>query len=194
MGALPGFLAIGARIREARLARRLTLDVLARQAGLSKGQLSKIENWRLTPTLPALAAIARCLEIDLGDLVRGAGDQAPSYQLLRARERKQLERDGAEGIRHEPLVARPHEAGVFEVFELTIRPRARRLPVTTDGHQVVYLLEGRLDFAVGDETVAMEAGDILAFDGRIPHVPRNPHPQPARLLAMYLLAAGGRGG
>jgi transcriptional regulator with XRE-family HTH domain len=170
--------------------RRLTLEELARRSGLAKGTLSKIENARLIPNLPTLAEIARQLGIGLDGLVRGAEGPPPQpWRVLRAGERQVVARDDAVGMRYEALVSLPHPAGVLEGYHLTVEPGAKRRAVTTEGRQLVLLLEGRIEFVLGDETVVLAAGDLLEFDGHLPHVPRNPWTRPARLLAWYLLPA-----
>ena len=54
---------IGLNIRQARKKRELTLSDIARHTGLSKGLLSKIENFRTLPSQPVLSAIARSLNL-----------------------------------------------------------------------------------------------------------------------------------
>ncbi len=46
------------RIKARRLDRRLTIEDVAAQAGLTRSWLSKVENFRVTPSLPALGKIA----------------------------------------------------------------------------------------------------------------------------------------
>lgn len=55
-GELPG---LGARLREHRLAGRLTLEAAAARAGLSPAYLSRLETGRRQPSLPVLLSLAR---------------------------------------------------------------------------------------------------------------------------------------
>lgn len=59
---------VGARIRELRVAQKLTQEKLAYEADLSKGHLSGIEKGLVRPTIETLASIAERLEVDLLDL------------------------------------------------------------------------------------------------------------------------------
>jgi transcriptional regulator with XRE-family HTH domain len=54
--------AIGARIREIRQARRLTLDALAAKSGIAKPNLSRIEHGKVTPTFETLRTLAAALD------------------------------------------------------------------------------------------------------------------------------------
>jgi TRAP-type C4-dicarboxylate transport system substrate-binding protein len=59
---------VGARVRELRLAAGLTAVVLADQAGLSQGQLSKIENGKATLSVKILARLCRIFDRPVGYL------------------------------------------------------------------------------------------------------------------------------
>jgi transcriptional regulator with XRE-family HTH domain len=53
---------VGARIREIRQARGLTLDALAANSGIAKPNLSRLENEKVTPTFETLKTIAAALD------------------------------------------------------------------------------------------------------------------------------------
>ena len=59
---------LGARVRELRKARGWTLEQAARQAGLARSTLSKIENSQMSPTYDALKKLAVGLEISVPQL------------------------------------------------------------------------------------------------------------------------------
>lgn len=179
---------VGLRMREWRKKRALTLDVLARRTGLSKGLLSKFENFRAVPSLPVLVRVAQSLSVDASELLRGIGETAsPSYVLIKANQRTPTERDNAIGFAYEALTTRSVGDIVFQAFVLTVRRNARRKMVTTEGDQFTFVLEGRLQFQLGKDTVELTKGDALFFDGRMPHVPRNIGKGDAVILAIYLL-------
>lgn len=179
---------VGVKMRQIRTLRKLTLDAVAQRTGLSKGLLSKIENFRTIPSLPVLAAIARSLRIELAELVSGIGRPTASpYVVIRKKDRMFVKRDNAIGFLYQSLMTRNVGDRVFEAFVLTLRPRARRKFVTTDGHQFVFILKGTIVFHIGSERLHLQNGDALFFDGRIPHVPINTSQKDARLLAIYLL-------
>jgi len=179
---------IGLRIREARRKKNLTLAAIAREAGLSKGLLSKIENFRALPSLPVLAAIARSLGIGMEDIVKGIGaGEVPRCQLVPASGRTPMRREPSRGFKYEAIISRPLGGVGFEAFVLTLAPGARRRPVSTEGDEFIFMLSGKIRFNLGKESFALSAGDALYFDGRVPHVPINAARSPAGLLVIYLL-------
>jgi len=59
---------LGERVRELRKARDWTLEQAAKQAGLARSTLSKIENGQMSPTYEALKKLAVGLEISVPQL------------------------------------------------------------------------------------------------------------------------------
>lgn len=179
---------IGLNIRQARKKREMTLADIARRTGLSKGLLSKIENFRTLPSLPVLVAIARSLNINPENLVKGAGTgQKISCQVIRASERVRFKREKSRGFSYTALAARSLGSMAFESVVLTLAPGAKRKPVATDGDEFIFILKGEIQFVIGKEKLLLSTGDALYFDGRVPHVPLNLAKSSAELLVIYLL-------
>lgn len=186
---------IGLRIRRARRKKNMTLADIARGTGLSKGLLSKVENFRALPSLPVLAEIARCLGIGMEDIVKGIGaGEAPRCQLVPASGRTPMRREPSRGFKYEAILSRPLGGVGFEAFVLTLAPGARRKPLATEGGEFIFMLRGNISFDVGRESFLLRAGDAFYFDGRVPHVPRNTSGTPAELLVVYLLRQQNRKG
>ncbi len=180
---------LGIRLKQARTRKGWTLEQAARRMQLSKGLLSKIENFRAIPSLPVLCTIARTLGEDLGEVFKGFGAdrESSNYILTRADERLPVERGDSTGLRYELLGSRNSGSEAIEAFILKIPSNSRRKKITADAEQFIFVLEGCLDFVYGNETLTLEIGDSLLFDGRIPHAPRCRGKQSATLLALYFL-------
>ena len=80
---------MGARIQKARLRRNILADVLAEQAGISKGTLSAIEKGEPTVSVGAYVAVLNALGManDL-ELVAVDREGKQQYRELRLQERK----------------------------------------------------------------------------------------------------------
>lgn len=73
---------IGQRLRARRVELGLTLAEVAEKAGLSLPYVSNLERGRGNPTLEALGALARALDIALASLVGHAGPIEPLQVVL----------------------------------------------------------------------------------------------------------------
>lgn len=179
------------RIRAFRLERRLTLDEVATRAGLTPGWLSKVENFRITPSLPALAKIAEALGVSTAELVAGL-DNKPALVVVRADERKVVERDRSrqnttvyESMAHK----RPNRA--MDPFLLTIPPGvAREKPMSHEGEEFLFVQQGSIEFEFDDQRELLRQGDAIYFDSSVPHRIVNPYKRPASVLCVFHGAAG----
>lgn len=179
---------VGGRIRDERSRRGMTIEVLARTAGVSKGLLSKIENFRAVPSLPVLASLARALELDLSALVADVQVRPRQpYLLVRNGEARAVRREAAQGMRYLALPAAECGGVQFQSFTLKLEPGSRRDPCTTDGDEFLLGLRGSVTMVIGDEEVVLNPGDALYFDGRQPHAPANRGRIPAEMLVVYLI-------
>jgi quercetin dioxygenase-like cupin family protein len=72
------------------------------------------------------------------------------------------------------------------LFELTVEPGARVPPAHSHSgnEEIVYVLEGRLDYRVGDETRTLGPGDRMHTPRGVVHAFSNPHDATARALVM----------
>ncbi len=80
------------RIRRHRLNRQFTLEDVATRSGLTRSWLLKVENFRITPSLPALGQIASALSVTVAELVQGLNEK-PTLIKVANDERKVVERD-----------------------------------------------------------------------------------------------------
>ncbi len=126
---------VGERVREARLARGLSVGALAAAAHVGKGSLSEIENGARNPTMSTLYALAGALGVPLATLIAdrpGARVASPGVEARLL----DVSRDGAQTVEvyrlrldagasyHSPA----HGSGVVEHLLVTAgQARAGRL-------------------------------------------------------------------
>lgn len=103
--------AVGARIREARIDRGISLSALARDAGIGKGTLSQLETGERNPTIETLYAICGPLGVPLSALVGETG----GARAAAAGGMRTVLLD----LRHRP------DGATVEVFRLEFPPAAR---------------------------------------------------------------------
>lgn len=171
------------RIKALRRARKMTLADLARATGLTESMMSKIENFRVTPSLPAVAAVAAALGTTLADLFRGL-DAHPQITVVRAEERRKLQRDDSPWTYYALTSERADRK--VDPFLLEIPPgRQREQSDAHEGDEFMFLLEGRLDFQYGGKTYPLSPGDSVYHDGSVKHNLVNAADGTARILVLF---------
>ncbi|TKG88485.1 helix-turn-helix domain-containing protein [Puteibacter caeruleilacunae] len=179
---------IAKKVREVRLEKGLKLIEVAKAASVSKGLLSKIENGRTIPSLPVLLKIIQALKVDLTVFFEGIEDGVDHrYIHCKPAQHVSLQKEDSVGFNYFSILQESFNNIALHVAILDLDPEAEREKVITDGYQLLYLLDGKIDYELDNESVFMEAGDSLFFNGQIPHVPRNNSNERARILVIYLL-------
>jgi transcriptional regulator with XRE-family HTH domain len=163
---------IGNQVRGLRNRRGLTLQDLADLTGLSKPNLSQIENNLVTPPIATLLKIAGALGVSIGYFFQGTSPDS-SMAVVRKADRCGVAKGphiSHIGYQYEPL-AYPKVDKTMEPFIVHMEERAADAVVYNHhrGEEFLYVLEGKLEFRRGDTVVLLEEGDSLYFDSVIPH-------------------------
>ncbi|EKD39268.1 MAG: XRE family transcriptional regulator [uncultured bacterium] len=163
---------IGHQIRSLRNRRGLTLQDLADLTGLSKPNLSQIENNLVTPPIATLLKIATALGVSIGHFFQ-SDNQDSSMVVTRKADRYGVAKGphiSHIGYQYEPL-AYPKVDKSMEPFVVNMEEREADAIVYNNhrGEEFLYVLEGRLEFRSGDNVVVLEEGDSLYFDSIVPH-------------------------
>lgn len=173
------------RIKNLRLQQHLTLEQVASQTGLTRSWLSKVENFRVTPSLPALGQIADALGVPVSQLFEGL-DRRPQIVVIRRDERQKVERDGeSSDILYESL-AYKRSSRVMDPFLLTVPPGGeRREALGHEGEEFLIVISGRVDMWYSDEVFHLAEGDSLYFDAHIEHRLANPYEVSAEVICVF---------
>ncbi|MEX2213194.1 MAG: cupin domain-containing protein [Phycisphaeraceae bacterium] len=174
------------RIKRLRLDRQMNLDEVASRTGLSRSWLSKVENFRITPSLPALAGIAKALGVTLSQLVEGL-DARPQIVIVRNDEREVVTRDSEHRSRtiYESL-AHKHPSRRMDPFLLTVPAgEARDQALPHEGEEFLMVIEGKTDFEYGGQIHQLAKGDCLYFDATVEHRLINNSDQEAKVLCVF---------
>ncbi len=173
---------LGKTIRTARQG-RYTVQQLATAASVSSGLISQLERGIGNPSFKTLQAIAAALDLRIGDLVEAASPTDVRPMLVRRNERARLQVFNG-GPVYELLT--PNLRGKLEVLETLLPPgfSNRDEPFQHDGEELVVVLEGAVDVAVGDTLGSLETGDAITYDSGMPHWWENNTDQPATVLGV----------
>jgi len=174
------------RIRAARVARGLTLDQVSQASGLGKGLLSKVENFRVTPTLPTLAKLCETLGIKLSELVEGL-DEKPKLCTIRRNQRKVVERDGGQSNIIYQSLAHGRASRAMDPFELVIPAHGgRKQAMAHEGEEFLTVLKGQVEFEFDGKVQSLKEGDSLYFDAETDHRVYNVTDHEAHVLCVFL--------
>jgi len=180
-------LAIGRQIRELRKRQRMTGAELAGQAGLSVGALSKIENGLVSPSLATLQSLADSLRVPIPQLFSGF-DQPRRAMHVKASQGVDVKRQGSRAGHQYSLLGHigSNESGVVvEPYLLTLTDETDTFPVFQhEGIEMIYMLEGVLEYRHGDSLYLLEPGDSFLFDSDAPHGPERHVERPIRYLSI----------
>ncbi|OAN71151.1 transcriptional regulator [Sulfitobacter sp. EhC04] len=162
---------LGARVRELRKARGWTLEQAARQAGLARSTLSKIENSQMSPTYEALKKLATGLEISVPQLFT-----PPAAEKINGRMAVTKSGEGAAKAtttyEHELLGETLRKK---QMLPYRARIRARTMEefdgwVRHDGEEFLYVLTGVIMlYTEFYEPVEMRRGDSAYYDATMGH-------------------------
>jgi len=185
-------IAIGKQVRSSRKRLNLTVAALAKQARLSTGMLSKIENGQTSPSLATLTSLAKALQVPVTSFFRGYEEQR-DVTYTRAGEGLSIERRGS-GLGHQyqllgHTIGKPYN---IEPYLITIDDQAEVFPVFQHaGPELIYMLEGRITYRHANKTYVLNPGDTLFFDAESSHGPDEIQKLPCRYLAIIVSEAGG---
>lgn len=173
------------RLRSFRIQRGYTLEQVSEMTGLTRGVLSKVENFRVTPSLATLVKMTRALGISMSELFDGLDDK-PEMVVVRKDERQVVERDRPDSnIVYQALAhSRPNK--IMEPFLLEVPPgEARRQKLAHEGEEFLMVLKGEVDYEYGDDRFRLCEGDCLYEDGTTEHTLNNPNDEIALVLCVY---------
>ncbi|CCG08809.1 helix-turn-helix domain-containing protein [Pararhodospirillum photometricum] len=184
--------AIGRQVREYRMKLGMTVADLGRQAKLSHGMLSKIENGVTSPSLSTLQALSRALNVPVTAFFRKFEEQRDAT-FVRSGEGLLIERRGTRAGHQYQLLG--HTIGktlVVEPYMVTLTEESDVFPLFQHaGLEFIYLLEGEVAYRHSNKLYLMGPGDSLFFDADAPHGPEELRKLPIRLLSVIVYSRSG---
>ena len=175
---------LGSRVRDLRKSRGWTLEQAARQAGLARSTLSKIENGQMSPTFDALKKLAKGLEIGVPQLFT-----PPTKGQVTGRRDITMSGEGQTHVtttyEHELLGSTLTKKSMLPYRS---RVRARRFDefdgwVRHDGEEFLLVLTGTIRLYLEFyEPVEMRRGDSAYYDASMGHNVISTSPEDAVIL------------
>jgi transcriptional regulator with XRE-family HTH domain len=160
---------VGHQLRVLRQRRRLTLKVVAEQAGVSESFLSQLERGRSRPSIATLQRIARALGSTMADLFEPDGLTRPVLQKRADRPVLTLP-----GLRKHLVTPRPLENLEVIFGELDVGgTTGEEAYAHGDSEEVFMVLSGTVEVQVGSSVYRLGPKDSINYRSSSPHLTRN---------------------
>lgn len=161
---------IGINLRQFRTSKGITIEAFAKQIGVSKLTLIKIEQGEANPTLSVIWKIADGLHIPMAALLSSDAE----VSIIRKQAGVQL-KSSDEVFVVEPLF----RSNQFESYRAYLQPHSE---YTSEAHQTgvtefVTVMSGELAVAVNQQQYTLSAQECIRFKGDRTHTYINPSDQ-----------------
>jgi transcriptional regulator with XRE-family HTH domain len=181
--------AIGREIRHVRQRKRLSMQALANEAGISRAWLGEIERGAASPSVDIVRRLADALGVSIGSLLDGRAIEPKPGTKTEVSDR------GVTLVRSdERLVVRfPSQPFLWELLTplrgevqlmlAELEPTQASIEMMEHGGQeVVVVLEGQIEVKVDGQVHDLGPGDAISFPAQLSHGFRNHRGQKARML------------
>lgn len=179
-------LQISNRIKEKRKEKKITLQELAEEVGVTKGLISQIENNRTIPSLTVLLSIIKSLHADLNDFFENLDTTETNEPVvIKAGQYQKIEKEYKKGTYYSRITSFKINDKLVDVVHYKQEPSSRKGFVSTDAHEFDYMLKGRMQYTIEGKHYILEAGDSFYYDARKMHLTKCLSKEPYEMLVFY---------
>lgn len=155
------------RLKEARRARGLSLDAVAKLSGVSRSMVSQIERGESSPTISTLWNLTKALQMDFAGLLEhGPKDR---IEVLHSDDVPTISNRGSGcSIR---ILSPPEAAGHHEVYDLRFGQNGvlDSMPHAQGAREHLTVITGTVTVTSGDSVARLSAGDTARYPADVPH-------------------------
>jgi len=162
---------IGARIKQTRLSKGLTLKDIEVKAKVSATHVSEIERGMTSPTVGALAKIAEAMGTDVAYFVEKQ-NASKVCVIHKARRKKMQFKDW--GATYYSL-AKDVPDPKISFLEVELEPGIKRPEDTSthEGEEFAIVTKGVMEIIIGEQKYILKEGDCIHYKAARPHAMRN---------------------
>jgi len=167
--------------------RTLTQDALARAAVVPRSTIANLESGTGNPSLVVLVKVAQALGVPIDELLA-----SPRAMVRRWPAAELASRSKGRGVTIRDLVPEPVPDEMMEVLDFAPGAVMGGTPHLPGTREFFTCLDGRVNLMVAGDRYSLDAGDVLAFPGNLPHSYQNADGvAPARGVSVVVLAKAG---
>lgn len=179
---------IASAVRALRTHKRLSLEDLARESGVSRSMLSLIERGESSPTAIVLEKIATALGVPLASLFE---DPSARASPVSRRADRTPWRDPQAGYQRWNI-SPPGFPSPIQIIDVIFPPHAKVAFETgvrePEVHQQIWVKDGQMEVTLGSVTYSLSKGDCLAMKLDRPITYRNRTDKPANYVVVIAFA------
>lgn len=161
---------VGKKLKEIRLKRDMTIQVLAEKSQVSSNMISRIERGLTIPSVEILMRLATVFDKSINYFVE---DVSTSHEIVYSKPGHRdttVYDDDEHNMKTESFTSGLRDPQ-FMSFFCTVKEGG------TSGHQnmyhpgdeLIYIVEGKIRMNIAGETYILETGDSLSFKSHLPH-------------------------
>ena len=173
---------LGEKIKNMRTERRLSLKELSHKSGISAAAIHKIESNGITPTITTMMKISDALGKKVSHFIEEKTEDS-DVVFVSANERepiltfkKGLELQGISARKYGDFIM----TAAYSVLE--VGASSGKKPMKHRGEELVYCINGKVEFQVYDKTYTLAPGDSIHFRTLLEHKWKNVGQSKAKLL------------
>lgn len=177
---------VGARLRQLREAAGLSQRQLARQAGVTNGTISLIEQNRTSPSVSSLRKVLSGLPTTLQDFFSQESPPVEQIvfragELIEIANESQRKAHGAISFRQVGDAVKHGLQMLHEIYQ----PGADtgRTMLEHESVEAGLVIGGRFELTVNETRYVLAKGDTYLFNSRLPHRFRNPFDEPCEIVS-----------
>ena len=180
---------VGALLKRLRSAQNLTLDDVAKRAGVSKSMVSQIERDHTNPTLATIWRLTNALGVSVEQVFRGEEPDAPAVELVRGHATPSI--TSADGKCLLRILGPLELAGRVEWYEFEAKAGGALVSEPHEPGTVEHLtvLAGSLRVESGGRICEAAAGNTVRYRADTNHAIRNLGKAPAKALLVVILGS-----
>jgi len=181
---------IGAKVRQLRESKQMTVEQLAEQSQCYIDQIQQIEDGALLPSLTPLMEISRALGVRLGTLVDDEPLEGPvvfkSIDFPRVIRFSGKDPKATSSNLDFYTMAAGKKDRHMEPFMIDVKPRTDNVPPLSghEGEEFIFVLSGIIRINYGKTSYELNPGESIYYDSIVPHDVHAVGDQTARILAV----------
>lgn len=170
---------LGAAMRDLRVQQGMTIEELAEAAGLSTGLISKIERDLGNPSINSLRKIAKALGVPTAFFF---AREAVTHDEQISYNHKRVYAYPRSLVSYTAIVSPISDDVKFLMIESLPGAHGEKDAVCHQGFEQGMVVEGHLEFTLGDRVFKLGPSDTISFPSTVPHTWANKGPGKCRCI------------